>query len=188
MIFFAGSLGESLKPPINPIGFLKWLFWFFVILWFIWFFTGGPERYEARQGPFLKPPAPLDTGESYGPDGLPIIAPPVPRYNDSWVRIDRGLYAFEAPAPWRPQTPRYAKGCLEDSVRNDTMTARHAGGEIAIRETACYDIDEDEAKQRYVRRSGYYIIAYWGDEATDAERAETLEAYDRAIRTFSARR
>jgi len=42
--------------------------WFLVILvgfWFLWFFTGGPERATSQTGIFLKPPAPLETGESY---------------------------------------------------------------------------------------------------------------------------
>jgi len=37
-----------------------------VILWFIWFFTGGQYRASNDQ-PFIKPAAPLDTGEKYGP-------------------------------------------------------------------------------------------------------------------------
>ena len=37
-----------------------------VILWFIWFFTGGPGR-AGNDKPFIKPAAPVDTGEKYGP-------------------------------------------------------------------------------------------------------------------------
>jgi len=35
-------------------------------LWVVWFFTGGPEREGARGGIFLKPLAPVDSGETYG--------------------------------------------------------------------------------------------------------------------------
>ena len=50
------------KAP-NPI----WLFLaVMTVMWFVWFFTGGPERANTNTGVFLKPPAPLDTGESYG--------------------------------------------------------------------------------------------------------------------------
>ena len=46
---------------------LKWLIFILIGLWLVWFFTGGPQRYESQQGPFIKPPAPLDTGAIYGP-------------------------------------------------------------------------------------------------------------------------
>lgn len=42
---------------------LKWFFIILLVMWVIWFFTGGPARYENK--PFLKPAAPLDTGETY---------------------------------------------------------------------------------------------------------------------------
>lgn len=37
-----------------------------IALGFVWVFTGGPERTRNNQGLFLKPPAPLDSGETYG--------------------------------------------------------------------------------------------------------------------------
>ena len=37
-----------------------------IVLWFVWFFTGGPQRL-GNDKPFIKPAAPLDTGEKYGP-------------------------------------------------------------------------------------------------------------------------
>ncbi len=37
-----------------------------VVLWFVWFFTGGPQRAD-NDKPFIKPAAPIDTGETYGP-------------------------------------------------------------------------------------------------------------------------
>lgn len=48
---------------------MKDLYIFLVImvaLFGLWFYTGGPERHSARSGPFIKPPAPLGTGETYG--------------------------------------------------------------------------------------------------------------------------
>ena len=38
-------------------------------LWFLWYLTGGPERYDGG-GKFLKPPTPLDTGESYDAESI----------------------------------------------------------------------------------------------------------------------
>lgn len=43
-----------------------WLLWGLVILGFIWFFAGGAMRDTAHEGLYLKPPAPLDSGEAYG--------------------------------------------------------------------------------------------------------------------------
>jgi len=46
----------------NP---LPWFLTMLAVLWLLWFFTGGPERAK-NAGVFLKPPAPLDSGEDYG--------------------------------------------------------------------------------------------------------------------------
>lgn len=43
-----------------------WFIWGMVGLAFIWFFTGGAQSETAHQGAYLKPPAPLDSGEAYG--------------------------------------------------------------------------------------------------------------------------
>lgn len=55
--------------------FLKFLLGGFFLLFFVWLLTGGPAKYEAKYGldeePFLKPPTPLDTGETYGPEDVP---------------------------------------------------------------------------------------------------------------------
>lgn len=37
-----------------------------IALGIIWFFTGGPERARNNPGAFLRPPAPLGSGEAYG--------------------------------------------------------------------------------------------------------------------------
>ncbi|KKQ35901.1 MAG: hypothetical protein US50_C0003G0021 [Candidatus Nomurabacteria bacterium GW2011_GWB1_37_5] len=57
-----------MPPKHNPLNDLKWLLIILVGLWFVWFFTGGPEHFESLAGPFLRPPAPLNTGEIYGKD------------------------------------------------------------------------------------------------------------------------
>lgn len=48
---------------------LKWLIFVLIGLWFIWFFTGGPQKVNQNDlnKPFIRPAAPLDTGEVYGP-------------------------------------------------------------------------------------------------------------------------
>jgi len=46
---------------------LRGLIFILILLWFVWFFTGGPNKYESKAGPFIKPPAPINTGEIYGP-------------------------------------------------------------------------------------------------------------------------
>lgn len=44
----------------------------------LWFFSGGPER-ASLKGLFLAPPAPLGSGESYGPQ----FGEPNPNYETS---------------------------------------------------------------------------------------------------------
>ncbi len=46
---------------------LLWVVGLLVLLFILWIATGGPRHWEATSGPFIKPPAPLDTGEVYGP-------------------------------------------------------------------------------------------------------------------------
>ncbi|MEK7662243.1 MAG: hypothetical protein AAB355_01955 [Patescibacteria group bacterium] len=49
------------------ISLLVWFLIIMTVLWFVWFFTGGPERARTTNpGTFLNPPAPIDTGGSYG--------------------------------------------------------------------------------------------------------------------------
>jgi hypothetical protein len=36
------------------------------ILWIVWFFMGGANSQDTDK-PFVKPPAPIDTGIKYGP-------------------------------------------------------------------------------------------------------------------------
>lgn len=43
-----------------------WFIWGLVGLGFLWYFTGGPERESSKQGQFIKPLAPVDTGQIYG--------------------------------------------------------------------------------------------------------------------------
>lgn len=45
---------------------LIWVIGMVAILGLAWFFTGGPNRPAASGGPFLKPLAPVDSGETYG--------------------------------------------------------------------------------------------------------------------------
>mgnify|MGYP001609005272 CR=1 FL=1 len=54
------------------------LWWFVAImtaLGLIWYATGGPSRPEARQGPFIQPPAPIGSGEIYGAGHRPSPSP-----------------------------------------------------------------------------------------------------------------
>ncbi len=46
---------------------LKWAIGLLVVLWFAWYFTGGSTSPNTDK-PFIKPAAPLDTGEVYGPN------------------------------------------------------------------------------------------------------------------------
>lgn len=50
----------------DPIDDVKWIAAIMILLWVVWFFTGGPARQSSQGGPYIKPPAPLDSGETYG--------------------------------------------------------------------------------------------------------------------------
>ena len=81
-----------LGPALEPLKDLKWLLVLLVVLWVVWYLGGGPENFAATHGPFLKPPAPLNTGEIYGPElaiGLPTF------FNKSGVRG----YVVSKPCP-----------------------------------------------------------------------------------------
>jgi hypothetical protein len=55
------------KP--KPKGIMEefgWFIWGMVGIALMWFFSGGPQREVAHEGAFLKPLAPIDTGEAYG--------------------------------------------------------------------------------------------------------------------------
>ncbi len=56
--------------PTDPIGFIKFIIGFGILIYVVWLLTGGMERVENKDKPFLKEPAPLDSGEIYGPEEL----------------------------------------------------------------------------------------------------------------------
>lgn len=56
---------------MDPVKDLKWLVGILAVLAVVWFVTGGYDDARSRGGPFLKPPAPLSTGETYGLKNAP---------------------------------------------------------------------------------------------------------------------
>lgn len=52
---------------MENLSLFKWFILMLVGLWIVWYVTGGPERIESQKGSLIKPLAPLDTGEVYGP-------------------------------------------------------------------------------------------------------------------------
>jgi hypothetical protein len=60
-------MADKPKPfKVSWMGDFGWLIWGLIGIGIIWFLTGGLYSQSARQGAYLKPPAPLDTGEVYG--------------------------------------------------------------------------------------------------------------------------
>lgn len=51
---------------MDPIKDLKILAGGLLLLILFWFVSGGYERAKKENKPFLKPPAPIDTGERFG--------------------------------------------------------------------------------------------------------------------------
>ncbi|HEY9481065.1 MAG TPA: hypothetical protein VIR98_02410 [Candidatus Paceibacterota bacterium] len=55
------------KPKPEPLHKeFAWFIWPLVGLGILWFFMGGPSNPTAHQGQYIKPLAPIDTGEAYG--------------------------------------------------------------------------------------------------------------------------
>lgn len=52
---------------------LIWFLMIMLLLWVVWFETGGPQRQSAFAGPFMKPPAPVNTGAVYGGLAIPYF-------------------------------------------------------------------------------------------------------------------
>ncbi len=57
--------------PLKPVklsfhGEFGWFIWGFIILGVVWFWSGGYNNESAHQGAYIKPLAPLDSGETYG--------------------------------------------------------------------------------------------------------------------------
>ncbi|MEX0934026.1 MAG: hypothetical protein WD003_02085 [Candidatus Paceibacterota bacterium] len=66
------------------MGLLKWVIGMFILFGVFWFMVGGTET---LQRPFLQPPAPLSSGEQYGPQ-IQGVTIGVPGGNESEVGID----------------------------------------------------------------------------------------------------
>ncbi len=81
--------------PTTAGGHFKWLVGILAVIWLIWFFMGGAESGRTG-GPFIKPPAPLDTGEIYGPDGT-IATPPTPV---NWKKTETQYFSIMIPLEW----------------------------------------------------------------------------------------
>ena len=59
-------MADEKKSGGGPVELALLLFGALAVLVVLWFVNGGPERADLK-GLFLTPPAPLGTGESYGP-------------------------------------------------------------------------------------------------------------------------
>ena len=70
----------KLPSARDPLDDVKWIIGIMILLWFVWFFTGGPARQTSQVGPFIKPPAPLDSGETYG--SLPSLNSGISRLSE----------------------------------------------------------------------------------------------------------
>ena len=47
------------------MGELKWFLLFLIALWVMWVVSGGAERLENKDKPFLEQPAPIESGRPY---------------------------------------------------------------------------------------------------------------------------
>lgn len=58
-------MADPKGPVFNPVTDLRTILLLFTALWLFWFYTGGPQRFEERQKPFLTTPATIGADE-YG--------------------------------------------------------------------------------------------------------------------------
>lgn len=86
-------------------------------LWGVWLVSGGPNKYESTAGPFIKPLAPLDTGEIYGPTDSwfwgnnnansntgnfdPKVLP------STWQQINTKYFITYVPKDWKYEESQY---------------------------------------------------------------------------------
>lgn len=54
------------EPKADVAGDAMWFLGILAILVVLWYFAGGPGKTDLR-GLFLAPPAPLNSGDAYGP-------------------------------------------------------------------------------------------------------------------------
>jgi hypothetical protein len=59
-------MADEKGDGLDDIGMLIFVFGGFAALVAVWYFTGGASKADLR-GIFLSPPAPLDSGDAYGP-------------------------------------------------------------------------------------------------------------------------
>jgi hypothetical protein len=67
-------MDKDKKVVEGGLSLLAWVAVGFFGMWIFWIFTGGPARYEREHpGIFIKAPAPLDSGTTYGaPDSKKV--------------------------------------------------------------------------------------------------------------------
>lgn len=122
---------------------LLWVGSMIVLLFFIWLITGGPSRIQ--NGPFIKPPAPLDTGESYGDlskpkvvstttQNLVNVSSPVNRINDD-----------------RANSSLSTTGSNQNQSTSDVRTSRYKGLVTLYSGSAFY---EASANREYITIHG----------------------------------
>lgn len=91
------------------------------LIWLIWVYSGGPARVEEAKKPFLKPPAPLNTGAVYGE--MPTIEVPdlnAPTFDmKKNIRVGGGIdYSNASLSASRDEET--GLGMIEIAVRQDS--------------------------------------------------------------------
>jgi hypothetical protein len=76
---------------------LRWFGGLLLVFFALWLFGGGYERYSKENDkPFIKPPAPLDTGEVYGPTNNTINTKVPP----GWQSATTDYFTIALPPGW----------------------------------------------------------------------------------------
>lgn len=107
---------------------LPWFIGIMLVLWLAWFYSGGPEGGRTDR-PFLEPPPPLSSGETYGPSGL------VPTYTG-------GLIQQRTPSPSPTPIP------AEEEI--DVKDISLFGGKVSLAYTSRTGVTASDPQMEYL--------------------------------------
>lgn len=57
-----------MTDPKDAMGAVKYILGFLIVIYALWYFTGGYDRAEDKDKPFIRQPDPIESGEAYSPE------------------------------------------------------------------------------------------------------------------------
>ncbi|MBI4117977.1 MAG: hypothetical protein HY455_00320 [Parcubacteria group bacterium] len=138
---------------------LRWALVGLGIIFAVWYFGGGQGRSSSFSGPFLNPPAPISTGDAYGPSGSDFF------YSGNTNTGNTGSQTQEKP-PYIQEVIKILreKGETEETINGATKTSIF--GDRVSFENAYNTRETDPQKEYILIRASYQnaepiIITGW---------------------------